>query len=169
MNPGRPPSAEELRAQLVAIIESSDDAIIGKTPDGTITSWNRGAERLYGYSAIEAIGRPITMIMPPELPDEFPSIMARLLRGERVEHYETVRVHKDGRRLDVSVTISPIKDLQGRVVGASAIATSARRSSWRRSAPHCWSASRQRAASPRRRTAPRTNSSPRSRTSCARR
>jgi PAS domain S-box-containing protein len=115
-------SLEELQAHLIAIVESSDDAIIGKDAEGIITSWNKGAERLYGYTAAEAVGRPITLIMPPDLPDEFPGIMRRLLAGERIDHYETVRVRQDGRRLNVSVTISPIRDVTGRVTGASAIA-----------------------------------------------
>jgi PAS domain S-box-containing protein len=106
---------------LAAIIESSDDAIIGKTLEGTITSWNRGAERLYGYSAAEAVGRPISLIIPPERPSELPAIMEQLRRGERIDHYETIRVHKDGTRLDVSVSISPIRDDAGRIVGAASI------------------------------------------------
>ena len=106
---------------LAAIVESSDDAIIGKTLDGTITSWNRAAAVLYGYAAAEAIGRPISLIIPPDLPDELPSIMERLRRGERVDHYETVRMRKDGARLDVSVSISPIRDDAGTIVGAASI------------------------------------------------
>ena len=106
---------------LAAIVESSDDAIITKTLDGTITSWNRGAELLYGHTAAEAIGRPISLIIPPERPDELPSIMARLRRGERVDHYETVRLRKDGARLDVSVSISPIRNDAGTIVGAASI------------------------------------------------
>ncbi len=106
---------------LAAIVESSDDAIIGKTLDGTITSWNRAAELLYGHTAAEAVGRPISLIIPPDLPDELPSIMERLRRGERVDHYETVRMRKDGARLDVSVSISPIRDDAGSIVGAASI------------------------------------------------
>ena len=106
---------------LAAIVASSDDAIITKTLDGTITSWNRGAEILYGHSAAEAVGRPISLIIPPDLPDELPSIMERLRRGERVDHYETVRMRKGGARLDVSVSISPIQDEAGRIVGAASI------------------------------------------------
>ncbi|MCD6056696.1 MAG: Chemotaxis protein methyltransferase CheR, partial [Thermomicrobiales bacterium] len=78
---------------LAAIVESSDDAIIGKTLEGTITSWNRGAERLYGYSAEEAVGQQISLIIPPERPNELPAIMEQLRRGERIDHYETIRVH----------------------------------------------------------------------------
>jgi PAS domain S-box-containing protein len=106
---------------LAAIVESSDDAIIGKTLEGTITSWNRGAERLYGYSAAEAVGQPISLIIPPERPSELPAIMEQLRRGERIDHYETIRVHKDGTRLDVSVSISPIRDDADRIVGAASI------------------------------------------------
>ncbi|HEY7328809.1 MAG TPA: PAS domain S-box protein [Gemmataceae bacterium] len=114
--------AERIRLQLAALVESSDDAIIGKDLDGVIRSWNRGAERLYGYAAEEAIGKPITLIIPPDHPDELPAILERLKRGERIEHYETVRVCKDGRRVDVSLSISPIKDENGRIIGASKIA-----------------------------------------------
>lgn len=114
--------AEEAARQLSAIVTSSDDAIIGKTLDGTIVSWNASAERMYGYSASEIIGRPISSLVPPELVDETPSVLERLKRGERVEHLETVRVRKDGRRIEVSLTISPIRDGEGRVTGASAIA-----------------------------------------------
>jgi PAS domain S-box-containing protein len=106
---------------LAAIVASSDDAIIGKTLDGTITSWNRGAESLYGYSVAEAVGQPISLIISPERPSELPVIMERLRRGERIDHYETVRVRKDGTRLDVSVSISPIRDETGRIVGAASI------------------------------------------------
>ena len=106
---------------LAAIVESSDDAIISKTLAGTITSWNRGAEILYGYSAAEAVGQPISLIIPPERPSELPAIMERLRRGERIDHYETVRVRKDGTRLDVSVSISPIRDNADRIVGAASI------------------------------------------------
>src|SRR2546422_301961 len=101
---------------------SSDDAIIGKTLDGIITAWNAGAERLYGYAAREVVGRPISIILPPELGDELPEILDRLARGERVEHYETVRVTRDGRRLAVSITVSPTLDPEGRIIGASSIA-----------------------------------------------
>jgi PAS domain S-box-containing protein len=106
---------------LAAIVESSDDAIIGKTLEGTITSWNRGAEILYGYSAEEAIGQPISLIIPPERPSELPAIMERLRRGERIDHYETIRVRKDGTRFDISVSISPIRNASGSIVGAASI------------------------------------------------
>jgi PAS domain S-box-containing protein len=107
---------------LASIIDSSDDAIIGKTLDAVITSWNKGAQRIYGYTADEVIGRPISILIPPERPDELPAIMEKLRRGERIEHYQTERVRKDGARLSISVTISPILDSAGEVVGASAIA-----------------------------------------------
>jgi PAS domain S-box-containing protein len=114
--------AEAERALLAAIVASSEDAIIGKTLAGTITSWNAAAARLYGYAAEEAVGRPIGLIVPPDRADELATIMARLARGERIAHHETERVAKDGRRLAVSLTVSPIRDGAGRVVGASAIA-----------------------------------------------
>ncbi len=115
-------AAELHDARLAAIVESSDDAIIGKRMDGIIISWNHGAERLYGYTADEAIGQPVTLIMPREMEDEFPSIMLRLARGEQIDHYETVRVDKQGRRIDVSVSIAPIRGQSGRIIGAAAIA-----------------------------------------------
>jgi PAS domain S-box-containing protein len=114
--------AEETQARLAAIVESSQDAIVGKTLDGVIRSWNAGAQRLFGYAPHEAVGRPITLLIPPERHDEEREILARIRRGERVEHYETVRVARDGRRLDVSLTISPVRDGAGRVIGASKIA-----------------------------------------------
>jgi PAS domain S-box-containing protein/excisionase family DNA binding protein len=108
--------------RLAAIVASSDDAIIGKNLDGIIMDWNGGAERLYGYTAAEVIGRPISLLIPSDRPDELPSIMEKLRRGERIEHYETERVTKNGQRISVSVTISPIRNAAGRLVGASAIA-----------------------------------------------
>jgi PAS domain S-box-containing protein len=114
--------AEATRDRLAVIVESSDDAIIGKDLDGVITSWNRGAERLYGYAADEVVGRPVSLLLPPERPDEFPGIMERLQRGEQIDRYETVRVRKGGERVEVSVGISPVRDEAGRVIGASAIA-----------------------------------------------
>ena len=110
------------RARLAAIVESSEDAIVSKTLDGVIRSWNAGAERLFGYTAEEAVGQPITLIIPPERSDEERDDPGRLRRGERVEHFETVRVAKDGRRLDISLTISPIRDGTGQVIGASKVA-----------------------------------------------
>jgi PAS domain S-box-containing protein len=112
--------AKELH--LTAIIEASDDAIIGKTLDGIIVSWNKGAEKIYGYKAEEIVGHSISILVPPGKPDELPGIIKQLRRGQRIESYETTRVHKDGHLIDVSVTISPVKDETGKVVGASAIA-----------------------------------------------
>ena len=112
----------EYRARLAAIIDSSEDAIIGKNLDGTVTAWNRGAERIYGYAPDEIIGRNISLLTPKDRPDEIPQILERIRRGEHFEHYETVRVTKDGRRLDVSISISPIREPGGQIVGASAIA-----------------------------------------------
>ena len=113
---------EEVLSQLAAIVESSDDAIIGKALDGTITSWNSGAEEIYGYRADEVKGRPISILMPPDRADEMPQILKRISRGERIRHYETVRVTKDGRQINVSLAISPIKGGAGTIIGASAIA-----------------------------------------------
>ena len=114
--------AQDIRAHLAAIVESSEDAILSKTLDGIIQSWNQAAERLYGYTVAEVIGQPITLLIPPDLADDFSRIMARLTRGERIEHYETQRVTKDGTRLDIALTISPIRDHTGQMIGASAIA-----------------------------------------------
>jgi PAS domain S-box-containing protein len=108
--------------RLVSIVESSDDAIISKDLDGTIQTWNAAAERLFGYSPEEAVGRPVTILIPPERRDEEPGILARLRRGERIHHYETVRQHKDGRLIDVSLSVSPMRDGSGQIVGASKIA-----------------------------------------------
>jgi PAS domain S-box-containing protein len=114
--------AKEALRHLAAIVEFSDDAIIGQDLDGVITSWNRGAERLYGYTAAEAIGQSLSILAPPEKPDELPAILECLRRGETIDHYETERVRKDCSRIDVSLTISPIRDAEGQVVGASKIA-----------------------------------------------
>ena len=114
--------AEETRAFLAAIVESSDDAIVSKTLDGIIRSWNAGAERLFGYTAEEAVGQPITLIIPPERQDEEQEILARIRSGERIEHFETVRVSKHGRRIDISLTVSPVRDNADRIVGASKVA-----------------------------------------------
>jgi PAS domain S-box-containing protein len=105
-----------------AIIESSDDAIIGKDLNGIIVSWNKGAERLYGYRAQEVVGQPISLLIPPELSNDLPGIMSRLQRGERITQHETVRMKKDGTRVAVSVTISPIRESSGTIIGASSIA-----------------------------------------------
>jgi PAS domain S-box-containing protein len=114
--------AELAQARLAAIVESADDAIISKTLEGVITSWNKGAERIFGYTAEEAVGRSVTMLIPPDHLDEEPAILARIRSGERIEHYETVRVRKDGSRLDISLTVSPIRTPGGRIVGASKVA-----------------------------------------------
>ena len=119
-----PPDLEDVRASalLAAIVESSDDAIVGKTLDGTILSWNHGAERIFGYSADEAIGRPISLIIPPERHGEETAILARIARGQRIEHFETVRRTKQGRLITVSLTVSPVRDDAGNIVGASKVA-----------------------------------------------
>ena len=109
-------------ADLRALIDSSDDAIISKTLDGIITFWNRGAERIFGWTAAEAVGRHITLIIPEERHAETDEVLARVRRGERVEHFETIRVARNGQRLNISLTVSPIKDDAGRIVGASKIA-----------------------------------------------
>jgi PAS domain S-box-containing protein len=114
--------AEETRLLLGAIVDSSDDAIISKNLDGHITSWNHGAERLYGYTAEEAIGKSIFIVVPPDRHEEEKEILERLQRGERVDHFETTRRRKDGKVIDVSLTISPLKNQQGKIVGASKIA-----------------------------------------------
>ena len=111
---------EKARA-LAAIVESSEDAIIGKGLDGTVLSWNSGAERTYGYSAREMVGKSISILTPPDHPDEVSGILRRIGQGEYIEHYETIRIRKDGQRIDVSLTISPIKDESGRITGASTI------------------------------------------------
>jgi PAS domain S-box-containing protein len=113
--------AEEARRLLAAVVESSDDAIITKTLDGVITSWNESAERLLGYSADEVIGRPITILIPKDRLDEENYILERLRSGKLIEHYETVRVGKDGRMRDVALTISPVRDASGAIIGASKI------------------------------------------------
>src|SRR5439155_22215509 len=113
---------DETRARLAAIVPSSDDAIISKTLDGIILSWNPAAERLFGYAPQEAVGKPMLMLIPSERHTEEPAILTRIANGERVDHFETVRVRKDGRRIDVSVSISPMKDSQGKIVAASKIA-----------------------------------------------
>jgi PAS domain S-box-containing protein len=107
---------------IAAIVEFSDDAILSKNLDGIIKSWNSGAERLFGYTADEAIGKPVTMLIPLERHDEEPAILARIRAGERVDHYETIRQRKDGSRIDISLTISPVRDPDGRIIGASKIA-----------------------------------------------
>ena len=114
--------AEEHAYRLAAIVASSDDAIVSKDLNGTITSWNAGAERLFGYSAEDVIGKPITISIPPERLHEEPVILARVRRGEAIEHYETVRRRKDGSLVHISLTVSPIKSAEGRIIGVSKIA-----------------------------------------------
>jgi PAS domain S-box-containing protein len=114
--------AQEIAEHLAAVVESSDDAIISKTLDGTITAWNRGAEKVFGYSSAEAVGNPMALLIPPDRAEEESGILARIICGESIHHFETVRVRKDGKKIDVSVTISPISDATGAIVGASKIA-----------------------------------------------
>src|SRR5205814_3019496 len=108
--------------QLVSIVESSDDAIISKELDRVIQTWNAAAEHLFGYTEAEAVGQPIVMLIPADRPDEEPGILARLRRGERIHHYETVRRRKDGSLVDISLTVSPMRDGTGKIIGASKIA-----------------------------------------------
>ena len=115
-------AAEDRAQRLVSIVESSDDAIISKDIDGIIRTWNSGAERLFGHTAAEAIGKPVTILFPPGRETEEPGILARIRNGERIHHYETVRRRKDGSLLDISLTVSPLRDSEGRIVGASKIA-----------------------------------------------
>jgi PAS domain S-box-containing protein len=117
-----PVPAERAIGLLAAIVDSSDDAIISKNLDGIITSWNRSAERIFGYTASEALGQHITLIVPADRRNEEVGILERLRRGERVNHFQTVRTAKDGSRISVSLTISPVRDAAGRVIGASKVA-----------------------------------------------
>lgn len=114
-----PPDSDAL---LAAIVESSDDAIVSKTLEGRILSWNAGAARIFGYEAAEVIGKPITIIIPPELHDEERQILEQVRSGRRIDHFDTVRVTKDGRRVDISLTVSPVRDARGAVIGASKVA-----------------------------------------------
>jgi PAS domain S-box-containing protein len=113
---------EELYQRLAAIVESSDDAIISKDLNGIVSSWNKGAERLFGYTAKEAVGQSITMLIPEDRIDEEEAILNRIRKGERLDHFETVRRHKDGSLVELSITVSPVKDAMGRITGASKIA-----------------------------------------------
>src|SRR6202161_896668 len=117
-----PKQAEEITGLLAAIVASSDDAIISKNLDGIITSWNKSAERIFGYTPEEAIGQHISLIIPQDRRAEESDILDRLRRGERIDHFHTVRRRKDGSLLDVSLTISPVRDSSGRVSGASKVA-----------------------------------------------
>jgi len=114
--------AEETTRRLATIVDTSDDAIISKNLDGVIQTWNRGAERIFGYTAHEVVGKPVTILMPPERHNEEPGILARLRRGERIDHYQTVRRRKDGSLIDISLTVSPVRDNAGRIIAASKIA-----------------------------------------------
>jgi PAS domain S-box-containing protein len=114
--------AEDVRRRLAALVASSDDAIIGLSLAGIVTDWNPGAERLYGYPAAAMVGQSIARLIPPDLPDDLPTLLARLQRGDRIDHYETQRVAKDGTRLEVALTISPMRDAAGQLIGASKIA-----------------------------------------------
>ena len=108
----------ELNERLAAIIDATEDAIIGKTLEGIVTSWNRGAERLYGHKAEEMIGKSMKLLEPPEKTGEIDSILERMKRGERISHFETVRVRKDGTRVSISKSVSPIRNAKGQIVGA---------------------------------------------------
>ena len=114
--------ADETTQRLAAIVESSDDAILAKDMNGVIITWNKGAERLFGYTPEEVVGQPILMLIPPDRLDEEPKILSRIRSGERIDHYETIRRRKDGSLVDVSLSVSPIRSLDGRIVGASKIA-----------------------------------------------
>ena len=113
--------AETERNLLAAIVDSSDDIIVSKTLDGIITSWNKGAERILGYTAEEVIGKHVSMLMPPDAIEDTEKILGRIRRGEKVDHYETKRRRKDGTIIDVSLTVSPIRDAAGKIVGASKV------------------------------------------------
>src|SRR5260370_24061068 len=114
-------SVNNRTALLASIVDSSDDAITAKTPEGIFTSWNRGAERIYGYTAEEIIGKPVAMLIPPDRPDDMHAILARVRGGQQVEHYETVRLRKDGKLIDISLSVSPIYDSAGMLKGVSSI------------------------------------------------
>src|SRR5262245_53636941 len=111
-----------IASEAAAIVESADDAIVGQTPNGVITSWNAAAERLFGYPAASAVGRHIGLVIPEERRAEEDAVRAHVQRGQRVAHFDTIRVTQDGRRLEVSVTVSPIKNPAGEIIGASEIA-----------------------------------------------
>ncbi|MEY2429761.1 MAG: hypothetical protein QOJ40_2646, partial [Verrucomicrobiota bacterium] len=118
----RPNSPEELYQHFAAIVESSDDAILSKDLNGVIRSWNPAAERIFGYAASEVVGKSITVLIPAGIQDEEPDILSRIRRGEKVDHYETIRQRKDGSLINISLTVSPIKDARGKIIGASKIA-----------------------------------------------
>jgi PAS domain S-box-containing protein len=110
---------DEIAQYLAAIVDSSDDAIISKDLQGTIISWNKGAERLFGYTLAEAVGKPITMLIPAERQGDEAAILERIKRGERIDHYETVRQRNDGTRIEISLTVSPVRNAKGEIIGAS--------------------------------------------------
>jgi PAS domain S-box-containing protein len=114
--------AEQLRRLLASIVESSDDAIVSKDLNGVIASWNPGAERIFGYTADEVVGKSVTILFPPDLQHEESAILERIRRGEQIEHYETIRRRKDGRLVDVSLTVSPLRNAAGKITGVSKIA-----------------------------------------------
>ena len=116
------PHRQDIESRLAAIVASSDDAIVSKDLDGTILTWNRGAERIFGYSAEEAVGKSIRIIIPPDRQSEEDDVLGRIRQGLVVDHFETVRQRKDGTPIDVSITISPVRNAEGEIVGASKIA-----------------------------------------------
>jgi PAS domain S-box-containing protein len=116
-----PEELEHARGHLAAIVASSEDAVVSKTLEGIVTSWNASAERLFGYTAAEMLGQPILRVIPEELRYEEAEILSKLRAGERIDRYETIRLRKDGTRFDVSLTVSPVRDAQGRIVGAANI------------------------------------------------
>src|SRR4029079_8407201 len=113
--------SEETLAHMAAVVDSADDAIVSKTLDGIVKSWNGGARRIFGYESEEMVGRPITVIIPPELHQEEAQLLAKIRKGERVEHYVTTRVAKDGTLKKVSITVSPVRNSAGAIIGASKI------------------------------------------------
>ena len=115
-------TAQETTALLAAIVDSLDDAVISKTLEGVITSWNPAAEKMFGYTPAEAIGQHIALIIPPERQGEEVDVLAHVGRGEKIEHFETVRQAKDGRKVDVSITVSPVRNTQGKIIGALKVA-----------------------------------------------
>src|SRR4029453_143505 len=115
-------STDRVLRHLASIVENTDDAVIGRDLDGFVTSWNAAAEKLYGYKAEEMVGQPVSILIPSDRPNEEPEILARLKQGERIDHYETVRKAKNGRLIEVSLTVSPIRDAKGKVIGYSKIA-----------------------------------------------
>src|SRR6202040_1681942 len=111
------PDESQAAALLAAIVDSADDVIISKTLEGTITSWNKAAERIFGYTTEEAVGRNIKLIIPTDLHSEEDEILAQLRRGEKIDHFQTIRQAKDGHRIDISLTVSPIRDASGHIIG----------------------------------------------------